>query len=679
MHQLISNIGNLYIVLFSLISFSVSGQTSRLDSLKNLLDNHKNNDTGKVNLINKIAYTTYANNSNQSFEYAIESYNLSKELNYTKGQAESLWLQGISIVKSDPEKSIILFKEALHLAKEIRNMQGVARYTNAIGTVYYAKGQDSIAVECYNTAIEIARKNNYTQELGKYYFNLSSALSRMGKIDLANKGYSQAINVFESINDKSSAAMCYNSLGNLYTSQSNYLLALECYHKGLAIREETRDTNAIAKSLISIGGIYLIQKNYTKALEYNHKAVEIAKKSNDKHTIAGGLLNIGSIYLETNDKRSIDFFDKALEISKELNIISLQIAIYLNYGELYYNLSELDKSFKSFENALELSEITKQKSTTSFAKLQIAKIYFAKNDFSNALKYAQSSLEIAENLKLIKTEKDLHELLSNIYAKNNNYKNAYIHSQLFKQLSDSIFNENNIRQLTELEFTYKFEKEKRVIALEQQKEFAVMVAKKKQQLIIIIILAISVILVSLLALYINRLYRFKNSANIAINKLEQEKKNLLEKEIERINLELEQHQKSLALNTLKLSKNTERDTETVKKLEAILESTTPENRWLMLDIIASFKKNSRSSSWNEFELLFQNVHNSFYENINNKFPDLTANERKLCAFLKLNMSSKDIANITFQSEEALKKARQRLRQKLGIGRDTNLNAYIQNI
>ena len=679
MHQLISNIGNLYIVLFSLISFSVSGQTSRLDSLKNLLDNHKNNDTGKVNLINKIAYTTYANNSNQSFEYAIESYNLSKELNYTKGQAESLWLQGISIVKSDPEKSIILFKEALHLAKEIRNMQGVARYTNAIGTVYYAKGQVSIAVECYNTAIEIARKNNYTQELGKYYFNLSSALSRMGKIDLANKGYSQAINVFESINDKSSAAMCYNSLGNLYTSQSNYLLALECYHKGLAIREETRDTNAIAKSLISIGGIYLIQKNYTKALEYNHKAVEIAKKSNDKHTIAGGLLNIGSIYLETNDKRSIDFFDKALEISKELNIISLQIAIYLNYGELYYNLSELDKSFKSFENALELSEITKQKSTTSFAKLQIAKIYFAKNDFSNALKYAQSSLEIAENLKLIKTEKDLHELLSNIYAKNNNYKNAYIHSQLFKQLSDSIFNENNIRQLTELEFTYKFEKEKRVIALEQQKEFAVMVAKKKQQLIIIIILVISVILVSLLALYINRLYRFKNSANIAINKLEQEKKNLLEKEIERINLELEQHQKSLALNSLKLSKNAERDTETVKKLEAILESTTPENRWLMLDIIASFKKNSRSSSWNEFELLFQNVHNSFYENINNKFPDLTANERKLCAFLKLNMSSKDIANITFQSEEALKKARQRLRQKLGIGRDTNLNAYIQNI
>jgi DNA-binding CsgD family transcriptional regulator len=43
------------------------------------------------------------------------------------------------------------------------------------------------------------------------------------------------------------------------------------------------------------------------------------------------------------------------------------------------------------------------------------------------------------------------------------------------------------------------------------------------------------------------------------------------------------------------------------------------------------------------------------------------------------MSSKDIANITFQSEEALKKARQRLRQKLAIDRDTNLVSYLQNI
>jgi hypothetical protein len=43
------------------------------------------------------------------------------------------------------------------------------------------------------------------------------------------------------------------------------------------------------------------------------------------------------------------------------------------------------------------------------------------------------------------------------------------------------------------------------------------------------------------------------------------------------------------------------------------------------------------------------------------------------------MSSKDIAQITFQSEDALKKARLRLRQKLEIGRETNLLVFLQNI
>jgi DNA-binding CsgD family transcriptional regulator len=51
----------------------------------------------------------------------------------------------------------------------------------------------------------------------------------------------------------------------------------------------------------------------------------------------------------------------------------------------------------------------------------------------------------------------------------------------------------------------------------------------------------------------------------------------------------------------------------------------------------------------------------------------------MCAFLKLNMSNKDIAQITFQSDEALKKARLRLRQKLDIDRETNLAAFMQGI
>ena len=96
-------------------------------------------------------------------------------------------------------------------------------------------------------------------------------------------------------------------------------------------------------------------------------------------------------------------------------------------------------------------------------------------------------------------------------------------------------------------------------------------------------------------------------------------------------------------------------------------------------LINYYKSKSTYANWREFETLFLEVNTSFYDKLNERFPTLTNNERKLCVFLKLNMSNKDIAQITFQSEEALKKARLRLRKKMGLERMDNLAGVIQNL
>lgn len=799
----------LLIFFLTLFTASVTGRTSSTDSLENVLRGYKLKDTTRVNILNQIAYSTYISDAEKTIKYATESYELAKNLGYTKGQAESLWLQGISIVDEDPDKSLILFKNALNLVKQINYIRGIGKYTNAIGTVFRVTGRDSIAVSYYRKAIDIARQTNDSQELGKYLNNLSQSYCRMGKVELAIEGYTEALEAFKVVGDKNNAAICYNSLGNIYTSRGNYPIALEYYQNSLKIHEEMSDMNGISKCLVGIGSIYFAQKNYEKSLEYNQKVIKIAEKTGNKHTLAGSLLNAGLIYLTTNNQQALDYFLKALEISKDLKIISLHANILMNIGQFYYNKSDYDKALENFTEALELSENKGLQSTICVARFNVAQVYHITKKFPLAIIYAESGLKIAENLKFIVFQKDLHKLLSEVYAETNNYKQAFIHSRQFKQLSDKIFNESNVRQITELEYTYKFEKEKQALTLEQSRKDAVQAAKRKEQHTIILTLSVSFFLVSLLALYILRLYRFKNQINEQLHKaneviqdrerlltkitdnipvfislmdsnrnyvfanngyaglygmnttdiidkcvdnvldnasistinhyfskvlegetvqfedqidnggnrtyiynsclpynfnnnthgvlvcsfditdrkladqakreLEQEKKRILEQEIERINKELEQNQKSLTAASLKLIQNSERDAETVRRLEEILESVTPEGKKIVLSLITNFKRISVNSNWNEFELLFQKVHKSFYDKLNENFPDLTGNERKLCAFLKLNMSSKDIANITFQSEEALKKARQRLRQKLGIDRYTNLVIFLQNI
>jgi DNA-binding CsgD family transcriptional regulator len=62
-----------------------------------------------------------------------------------------------------------------------------------------------------------------------------------------------------------------------------------------------------------------------------------------------------------------------------------------------------------------------------------------------------------------------------------------------------------------------------------------------------------------------------------------------------------------------------------------------------------------------------------------QFPNLTAQDLRLCAFLRLNMTNKEIAAITYQSLESLKTARYRLRKKLGLERDENLVAFLIRI
>jgi DNA-binding CsgD family transcriptional regulator len=73
------------------------------------------------------------------------------------------------------------------------------------------------------------------------------------------------------------------------------------------------------------------------------------------------------------------------------------------------------------------------------------------------------------------------------------------------------------------------------------------------------------------------------------------------------------------------------------------------------------------------------VHNDFYDKLNEKFPNLSANEKRLCAFLRLNMSTKEISAITYQSINSITVARSRLRKKLELDSDENLISFLESI
>ena len=96
-------------------------------------------------------------------------------------------------------------------------------------------------------------------------------------------------------------------------------------------------------------------------------------------------------------------------------------------------------------------------------------------------------------------------------------------------------------------------------------------------------------------------------------------------------------------------------------------------------MIRDLLQNTSKDVWKEFEIRFQEVHSDFYNNLNEKYPDLTPNEKKICAFLRLNMSTKDISAITYQSVRSIDMARFRLRKKIGLETDENLVTFLAQV
>ena len=81
----------------------------------------------------------------------------------------------------------------------------------------------------------------------------------------------------------------------------------------------------------------------------------------------------------------------------------------------------------------------------------------------------------------------------------------------------------------------------------------------------------------------------------------------------------------------------------------------------------------------KFEEQFDLVHNKFINKLRIKHPDLSVSELKMCTYLKMDLSSKEIAPLLNLSVRGVETLRYRLRKKLDLNREDNLIDYLNNI
>lgn len=143
--------------------------------------------------------------------------------------------------------------------------------------------------------------------------------------------------------------------------------------------------------------------------------------------------------------------------------------------------------------------------------------------------------------------------------------------------------------------------------------------------------------------------------------------------------ELSFKKKIMTENALYITRRTELSNAIIKDLRLINVETQNQYSDKIHTAIAKLKNLIKGQEWKEFEVRFEEEHSKFRETLTIMHPDLTPNEIKLCSFLRLNMSSKEISEITQQSVRALETARSRMRKKIGLSRSNNLVQYLHEI
>jgi DNA-binding response OmpR family regulator/DNA-binding CsgD family transcriptional regulator len=174
-------------------------------------------------------------------------------------------------------------------------------------------------------------------------------------------------------------------------------------------------------------------------------------------------------------------------------------------------------------------------------------------------------------------------------------------------------------------------------------------------------------------LMLHEFYRQKIAAETRITLLTKE---VAEREIALLQTDIELKNKELASKVLFLLQRDELISQTIQKLTALKGAIPNENEKHINQLIEQLKRTPNDKPWKEFETCFEKVHGDFYSRLQERSPDITANEKKICAFIRLNLSTKEICALTQHSVKSIEVARTRLRKRLGLKREDNLNAFI---
>lgn len=465
------------------------------------------------------------------------------------------------------------------------------------------------------------------------------------------------------------------SVGDAYMALDDLTSALNFFLQAKSLVDDAEELGMLqSEILIKIGMLHYQLQEYSKSLELYEEALRIFEKE-QKNTSEIDLAkrklmiynNIAAIHLQQSDfSIALPYFQNAYETNKVLGDDVIESTLSNNIGICYLEKGESDLANHYFLKSLKFRRENSDRKGETQVLNNIGKNEIYKGNFLLAKDYFEQALKLGKETDSKESVLISLQSLSSVQDTLGEYRAALHYFKEYKALNDSVFNTESRAEFARLEEQYKRDRQKKIYELELQRNEAQ--RQKTEIRNVTIVGALFFMLLTAVLLIIVMRGKIRNG------KLQQENLNLEHKTLRE---SLDFKERELTAKALFLLKNNELIAKITDKLLAAKSTFKQENQKIIQDIIFELRASQDNHVWDEFEAHFTRVHSQFYQTLQDKFPNLSANEKRLCAFLRLNMSTKEISAITHQSINSITVARSRLRKKLNIeGEDIHLINFL---
>lgn len=576
---------------------------------------------------------------------------------------DSLW--NLDYNQVDNFKSIS--EELIEIGKQNKIYKASVNGAQGLGEYYHRISDFENAHLNYSEARELARKANDKREEGHALISLASIAYDRNRIEESKSYYFSGIENWKELKDTNQLCYSYLRYAQKLSSLDEHSNAIDAFLIGCDYCKVANNKGNYAACLSGMSIVHKKQKNLSKAIELSNESLNISRGIKDDWAICTELNNLGILYkdIKNYDKARLTY-NEGFAISKTFDFPPLEKSFMVNIGILDNLENNHESALKNLNDAYPIASSEKDLVSMSDILNEISKSYIGLKQFEIANDTVQKAIKYAQTSRSLEKEWQAWDTQYLIYKNMNKNELALNALEQYQVINDSIYRIEKTAEIDRLQTEFETEKKEQEIKhLEAQ---AILDASRKKWLSLGLI---GLSLAALAIIYTIVLKRKKDKKlHLAAIEL---------KDSENIRLEeaLHHERKELTEKALHLAQKNE----LLSSLKNDLKSIRNEKNETEVKVLSNKIRfdEQMDQNWEQFLIAFKNSKQGFFKSLSSKHPEVGKNDLRLSALLSMNLGSKEIASILNISDMGVKKARYRLRKKLNLKSDDNLEQYLAKI